>query len=71
MTSTNRTSLETALRRVLRDRDGQRKRVRAPGARSRSANRRAPADPSSVARELDWFRRGQGLPYWHRDRRSD
>jgi len=32
----------------------------------------APAHPSnSVQREMDWFRRSQGLPYWHHDRRSD
>jgi hypothetical protein len=72
MTSGIPTPLETALRRLLHDRDEQQP-ARATGARRRSASRKARARPSSsvVARELDWFRRGQSLPYWHHDRRSD
>jgi hypothetical protein len=72
MTSGNFAPLETALRRLLHDRE-ERNPTRAPGARRRSATRKAPTRPSSsvVARELDWFRRGQSLPYWHHDRRSD
>ena len=71
MTSTHPTPLETALRRLLRE--GDRDRPNAPGIRRRSKARRAPRWPSSTAvqRELDWYRRGQALPYWHHDRRSD
>jgi hypothetical protein len=35
------------------------------GAFSRAGARR---DRSLAQRELDSFRRGQGLPYWHHDR---
>lgn len=68
MTSTNLTPLETALRRLLRDRDTP----RTPGARRRSKGRGVPRRLSSsiVQRELDLFRRGQALPYWYHDRRS-
>jgi hypothetical protein len=71
MSPTNRTPLQSALRRLLRDRE--RAGAYAPGARRRRTARTAPLDPSSAAlqRELDWFRRGQGLPYWHHDHRPD
>ena len=66
MASSNPTPLQSALRRLLGDRDHEH--PSAPGVRRRARMR----PPSSVAqREMDWFRRGQGLPYWHHDRRSD
>ncbi len=74
MASRNRTPLESALQRLLRDRDRDVGPPRAPGVRrSRAMARRAPMRPSStvVQRELDWFRRGQALAYWQHDRRSD
>jgi hypothetical protein len=75
MTSGLSTPMETALRRLLHDRK-DRKPVRGQGAGRvlrRSAARKAPTRPSSsvVARELDWFRRGQSLPYWEHHRRSE
>jgi hypothetical protein len=72
MTSGNSTPLETALRRLLHDRD-EKQPTRALGARRWSALRKVSTRPSSsvVARELDWFRRGHSLPYWHHDRRSN
>jgi hypothetical protein len=71
MTSSNPKPLETALRRLLHDRDRPRAATRS--VRASRAARGAPARPSSsvVQRELDWFRRGQALPYWHHDRHSD
>jgi hypothetical protein len=50
-----------ALRAVRRDpsRHGE-----AGAASSREKARR---DPSMARRELESFRRGQGLPYWHHD----
>jgi hypothetical protein len=69
MMSTNPTPLETALRRLLHDRGHEPR----SAVRHRSAASAAPTGPSSsvVARELDWFRRGHALPYWHHDQRSD
>jgi hypothetical protein len=75
MTSGNSTSMETALRRLLHDRIDKKpvRGLRGGRVLRRSAARKAPTRPSSsvVARELDWFRRGQSLPYWEHDRRSD
>jgi hypothetical protein len=69
MMSSNPTPLETALRRLLHDRGHDLR----SAVRRRSAAPTAPTRLSSsvVARELDWFRRGQPLSYWHQDRRSD
>jgi hypothetical protein len=67
MMSSNPPPLETALRRLLHDRGHEPR----PAVR-RSAARPTPTRLSSsvVARELDWFRRGQRLSYWHHDHRS-
>jgi hypothetical protein len=72
MASTNPTALETALRRLFHDRVRSTP-TRKPGARRRSAARKAQTRPSSsvVARELDMFRRGQSLAYWNHDRPAD
>ena len=45
---------------------------RASGAQRRSKGRGVPRGQSSlvVQHEMDWYRRGQALPYWHHDRRS-
>ena len=71
MTSTHPTPLESALRRLLRD--GAHTPPVAVAGRRRTKPRGAPPRPSSsvVQRELDQFRRGQSLPYWQHDQRSD
>jgi hypothetical protein len=67
MMSGNPTPLETVLRRLLHDRGHEPR----PAVRRWSAARATPTRLSSVvARELDWFRRGQPLSYWHHDHRS-
>jgi hypothetical protein len=76
MAARHSTPLQSALRRLLGDRDLDREHD-APSAsgarRRRDTRRKAPMSASSngVQREMDWYRRGQGLPYWHHDRRSD
>lgn len=75
MTSGNSTPMEAALRRLLHDRNDKKaaREVARGRVLRRSAARKAPTRLSSsvVARELDWFRRGQSLPYWQHHRRSD
>jgi hypothetical protein len=63
MSSRHLKAFDYALRAVRRDagRHGD-----AGGAAS--TRRKGPRERSIVRRELDSFRRGQGLPYWHHDR---
>ena len=56
-------SLDYALRAVGRDPS----RLGSADGAARARRGRAPREPSVVRRELDSFRRSQGLPYWHHD----
>jgi hypothetical protein len=63
MSSHHFKAFDYALRAV--GRDPMRRRDAGGAAASR---RKARREQSVVRRELDSFRRGQGLPYWHHDR---
>jgi hypothetical protein len=68
MRSTNPRAIQSALRRLLGDSD----RLRRGQSHIQRAQSDSPSAPSAraVRRELDSFRQGQAMPFWHHDRRS-
>jgi hypothetical protein len=63
MSSLRLKAFDYALRAVRRDSS----RHRSSGAAGAAGRAEARREPSMARRELDSFRRSQGMPYWHHD----